>query len=178
MHLIIQAFQVALVVKKKKKPACQCRRYTRRRFDLWVGKIPRRRRAWQPSQVFLPGESHGQGSLVGYSPYGHKESDTTEMTQHSISNTQFALLLASVFVINESLLIHYYSLKPTVYSKFPSIYLMIFCSRTPSRTLHHIQSSGLLKLLSAVTFPQISDLDILEKYYSGIPQNVPQLEFI
>ena len=67
-----------------KEPACQCRRYKRHRFDLWVGKIPRRRRAWQPSQVFLPGESHGEGSLVGYSPYGRKESDTTEMTEYLI----------------------------------------------------------------------------------------------
>ena len=40
-------------------------------FDPWVGKIPWRR-AWQPSPVFLPGESHGQRSLVGYSPWGRK----------------------------------------------------------------------------------------------------------
>ena len=33
---------------------------------------------WQPSPVFLPGESHGQRSLVGYSPWGRKELDTTE----------------------------------------------------------------------------------------------------
>ena len=38
------------------------------------------RRAWQPSSVFLPGESHGQRSLVGYSPQGCKELDTTEAT--------------------------------------------------------------------------------------------------
>ena len=36
------------------------------------------RRKWQPTPVFLPGESHGQRSLAGYSPWGHKESDTTE----------------------------------------------------------------------------------------------------
>ena len=41
------------------------------------GKIPWRR-AWQPTPVFLPGEFHGQRSLVGYSPSGHKESDMTE----------------------------------------------------------------------------------------------------
>ena len=35
-------------------------------------------RAWQPTPVFLPGEFHGQGSLVGYSSWGHKESDMTE----------------------------------------------------------------------------------------------------
>ena len=43
----------------------------------WVRKIPWRR-AWQSAPVFLPGESHGQRSLVGYSPWGHKESDMTE----------------------------------------------------------------------------------------------------
>ena len=36
--------------------------------------------AWQPTPIFLPGESHGQKSLVGYSPWGRKESDTTEVT--------------------------------------------------------------------------------------------------
>ena len=36
------------------------------------------RRKWHPTPVFLPGESHGQRSLVGYSPRGRKESDTTE----------------------------------------------------------------------------------------------------
>ena len=36
------------------------------------------RRKWQPTPVFLPGESHGQRSLVGYSPWGRGESDTTE----------------------------------------------------------------------------------------------------
>ena len=45
-------------------------------FDPWVGKIPWRRK-WQPTPVFLPEKSHGW-SLVGYSPRGHKESDTTE----------------------------------------------------------------------------------------------------
>ena len=47
-------------------------------FDPWVGKILWRR-AWQPTPVFLPGESHGQRSLVGYTPWGRKESDTTEL---------------------------------------------------------------------------------------------------
>ena len=42
-----------------------------------LGRSPRRK-AWQPIPVLLPGESHGQRSLVGYSPCSHKESDTTE----------------------------------------------------------------------------------------------------
>ena len=46
-------------------------------FDPWVRKIPWRRK-WQPTPIFLPGEFHGQRSLVGYSPWGRKESDTTD----------------------------------------------------------------------------------------------------
>ena len=45
----------------------------------WIGKFPWRR-AWQPTPVFLPGESHGQRSLEGYSPWGDKELDMTEVT--------------------------------------------------------------------------------------------------
>ena len=46
-----------------KEPTCQCGRHKRHRFDPWVRKIPWRR-AWQPTPMFLPGESHGQRSLV------------------------------------------------------------------------------------------------------------------
>ena len=42
------------------------------RFDPWVRKIPPWRRKWQHTAVFLPGKSHGQRSLVGYSPWGRK----------------------------------------------------------------------------------------------------------
>ena len=56
-----------------KESTCQCRRHG---FDPWVRKIPWRRK-WQPTPAFLPGESHGQRSLAGYSPWGPKESDTT-----------------------------------------------------------------------------------------------------
>ena len=47
-----------------KEPACPCKRHKRCKFSPWVGKIPWRR-AWQPTPVFLPGESHGQRSLAG-----------------------------------------------------------------------------------------------------------------
>ena len=53
-----------------------CRRHRRRGSDPWVGQIPWRRER-QPTPVFLPGESHGQGSLVGCSPWGHSRLDTT-----------------------------------------------------------------------------------------------------
>ena len=54
------------------------------RFDPWVGKIPWRR-AWQPIPAFLPGEFRGLRSLVGYGPWGRKESDTTEGLTLSLS---------------------------------------------------------------------------------------------
>ena len=62
-----------------KESTCRCRRHKRQEFNPWVRKIPWRR-AWQPTSVFLPGESHGQRSLAGYSPWGHTELDTTEVT--------------------------------------------------------------------------------------------------
>ena len=46
-------------------------------FDSWVRNILWRSE-WQPTPVFLPGESHAQRSVAGYSPWGHKESDTVE----------------------------------------------------------------------------------------------------
>ena len=46
-------------------------------FDPWIGKISWRK-VWQPPQVFLPGESHGQRSLAGYSPWGCTELESTE----------------------------------------------------------------------------------------------------
>ena len=57
-----------------KEPTCQCRK---REFHLWVGKIPWRRE-WLATPVFLPGKSHGQRSLLGYSPWSCKELDTAE----------------------------------------------------------------------------------------------------
>ena len=64
-YVRLWASQVALVVKNL--------------FDPWVRKKPWRR-ASQPTPVFLPGKFHGQRSLVGHSPRGHKLSDTTEAT--------------------------------------------------------------------------------------------------
>ena len=54
-----------------KELACQCMRCKRLSFYPWVGKVPWRRK-WHPTPVFLPGEFHGQRSLVGYSPWGPK----------------------------------------------------------------------------------------------------------
>jgi len=80
LHSIATVATIAsLVAQLVKEPARQCRRHKRCRFDPWVRKIPGRRE-WQPTPQFLPGESHGQRSLVSCSPWGHKESDTAEST--------------------------------------------------------------------------------------------------
>ena len=70
------ASQVVLVIKGLPASAGDVKSC---RFNLWVGKILWRR-AWQPTPLFFPGESHGERSLVGYSPWGHKELDMSDVT--------------------------------------------------------------------------------------------------
>ena len=82
-----------------------CCSYSERGFPWWlsgkepacnagdVGSIPGWedslwRREWLPTPVFLPGGFHGQRSLVGYSPWGCKESDTTKVTEHTQTHAQ------------------------------------------------------------------------------------------
>ena len=69
----------SLLLSHQERPQC------RTRFNSWVEKIPWRRE-WQPTPIFLPGEFQGQRSLVGYSPQGCKESDTTEwLNMHALT---------------------------------------------------------------------------------------------
>ena len=56
-----------------KESACHCRKHQRCGFNPWVRNIPWRKK-WQPIPVFLPGKFHGQKSLAGYSPWGHRVS--------------------------------------------------------------------------------------------------------
>ena len=74
--VLLSGFSRGSVVKDLPAMQEQCRRHG---FNPWVRKIPWRR-AWQPTPVFLPGESCGQWNLVSYSPWGHKELDMTEVT--------------------------------------------------------------------------------------------------
>ena len=73
--MVMWAWQVVLVVKNLPANAGD----RTHGLNPWVGKIPWRR-TWQPTPVSLPGESPGQRSLVGYSPWDGKELDTTEAT--------------------------------------------------------------------------------------------------
>ena len=66
---LLWGFPGSAVVKNQ---PCQCRSCRRQGFDPWVGKNP----------VFLPGEFHGQRSLAGYTPWGHKQLDVTKTTEH------------------------------------------------------------------------------------------------
>ena len=78
-----------------KEPTCQCRRLKRHSFSPWVGKIPWRR-AQRTTPVFLPGEYHGQRSLLSYSPWGRKELDTTEATQQACMHADIMLPCISI----------------------------------------------------------------------------------
>ena len=70
-----------------KEPVCQCRRCKRLGLDPWIRKISWGRK-WLPTPAFLPGESHGLRSLAGYSPWRHKELDTTEqLSMHALPLT-------------------------------------------------------------------------------------------
>ena len=70
----------------RKEPSCQCSLCG---FNPWVRNIPWRRK-WQPTPVFLPGESHGQKSLAGYSPWDRRECDTAEQLTHILLEKEMA----------------------------------------------------------------------------------------
>ena len=72
----LRASQVALVAKN---PPDNVRDIRDMGSNPWVGKTPWRR-AWQPTPIFLPGESHRQRSLVGYSPQDHTKLHLTEVS--------------------------------------------------------------------------------------------------
>ena len=71
-------------------------------WETWVRSLGRRRK-WQSTPVFLPGESHGQRSLVGYSPRGCKESDTTEQL-HFVPFLLYTHIVQSTGIIKVRLL--------------------------------------------------------------------------
>ena len=80
----------------KNPPAYQCKRCKRSGFDLWVRKILRRRK-WQPTPIFLSRKFQEQRSLVGYSPWAHKESDMTEKLSTSVSTWTLKLIFSESF---------------------------------------------------------------------------------
>ena len=73
-----------------KGPSCQCGRHKRCRFNSWIGKISWRRELL-PTPAFLPGESHGQRNLAGYSPWDCKELDM----MHTCLSVYLSIMLGS-----------------------------------------------------------------------------------
>jgi len=77
-----------------------CQQCRRPYLDPWIGKIPWRRK-WQPTPVLLPGKSHGQRSLIGYSPWGRKESDRTQRLHfHFLFCRYLIVVLICIYLMN------------------------------------------------------------------------------
>ena len=95
-HLILchPVFLLPFLISQMVKSLLQCRRPG---INPWVRKIPWSRK-WQPTPVFLPGESHGQRSLAGYRPWDHKESDMTE--RHFICDFLIILYFAYAYIFS------------------------------------------------------------------------------
>ena len=77
MHITSNSYAKALMGVPGSSDGKESAQYRKSRLDSWVEKIPWRR-SWQPTPVFLPGESRGQRNLVGYSPWGRTELDKTD----------------------------------------------------------------------------------------------------
>ena len=90
----------ASLVAQMERLCLQCRKPE---FNPWMRNISWRRK-WQPTPVFLSGESHGQRSLVGYSLWGHKESDRTECLALLFRFHSRFTMLCSFQVYNKELL--------------------------------------------------------------------------
>ena len=132
-----------------------CQQCWRPGFNSWVGKIIWRRK-WQPTPVLLPGKSHGWRSLVGYSPWVHKELDTTErllllcsvllslsgLSMGSMERTHYGLIIFMTLLLQWWLLFTQSALIPRCFSwdefslcqtvlfhYFTKIYTRQFCSQ-------------------------------------------------
>ena len=88
-----------------KEFACQCRRHKSHGFAPCVKKIPWRRK-WQLTPGSLPGESHGQRSLAGYSPWGHKES---YMMKSLSTPLYIRCIICKYFSLVHGLSFHYFN---------------------------------------------------------------------
>ena len=119
----------------------ECLQCVRPGFDSWVKKFPWRWK-WQPTPVFLFADSHGQRSLMGYSPWGHKELDMTEwlvlsegedfpfckhcfvLTECSIQNMEW-LGYPHLTTLEEFSQDH--GIKPSSLSWYPSLHNLALC---------------------------------------------------
>ena len=126
-----------------KETAYLIRRYKRRSFSPQVRKIPWSR-TWQSTPVFLPGESHGQRSLVGYSPWGHKELGTTEATQHACTHAhrETYVLFCQDLIILFSGRVHSFFPPSLPLSLSPSLPLVLSLFLSLFLSFFQVQSQG------------------------------------
>ena len=121
------------------KNRLQCKKHG---FNPWVRKIPWRRK-WQPTSVFLPGEFHGQRSLVGYSPWGYRESDTTEWLTLSLFSWR-----------KKGEMTTWWKSKREVAQSFPTLCNPMDCS-PPGSSVHGILQARILEWV-AISFSRES----------------------
>ena len=112
-----------------------CLQCERPRFDCWVGKIPWRRK-WQLTPVLLPGKSHGQKSLVGYGPWGRKESDTTERL-HFHFQTMVEIMKIMVTPSKDPVHVLLLSVPPTLYqdTTYPCLLRVPWTARRSNQSI-------------------------------------------
>ena len=100
-----------------KESACRCRRHE---FDPWSRKISWRRK-WQSTPVFLPGKSHGQRKLVGYSPSGYKRATKQQQSFKELTGSNSSLFPSTCFLV--------YSIPPSLkyeLDSYPIILTILF----------------------------------------------------
>ena len=134
-----------------------CLQCGRPRFDPWVGKISWRRK-WQPTSVFLPGKFHGWRSLVGYSPWDRKESNTTERLQCQRQRLERMAQFVN-FCINSSPFVPYLTNQYILSGLFSSLWNTdhVFSSMCPLLLIHHFTA---VSLHSYTFFYRLSFLSI------------------
>ena len=122
---------------------------------------------WQPTPVLLPGESHGQRSLVGYSPWACRESDMTEWLTHSLSLFTCILVCICYHLWYWSITLISPLLTPSTSLSFPSEYLwnhsIIFCFMF---ILHILLNTYLLCFFPILTSKQKTTLTFFRLFLS------------
>ena len=131
------------------------------------------RRKWQPTPVFLPGESHGRKSLRGYSPRGHKESDITERLD-SLTRLPCVLLCLYPFC-------HIVNLSRTtfrIWMHHAVLYVQGFCSSFSlcleclSFSTQEVLSFSVFFVNPFLSIPfMVSPLHLIKFYYNAMPPN-------
>ena len=152
-HLLILwlQWQSIVILEPKKIKVCHCFHF----FHIYLPWSDRTswRRKWQPTPVFLSGESHGQRSLVSHSPWGHKETDMTEATQHACTQDGTVRHELSFWML---------SFKPA-FSLFSFTFIKRLFSSSSLYTVRVVSSAylRLLIILLATLIPAVLSHDVL-----------------